>query len=229
MNKPSKIVHLSAWLKKRGIKDDKIIRLAPELDGLETLYTNDSSPGICFNLKIVAWAMKESGDVVGLVPWLSDIIPCPLFKDPLNGYWAGYRNPYTEEIFYAPPEHKIVELETATTYFADQKISHGEWLQEIPDNLGTHALLTADDFHTIQLIEVVSWRLFKNGRVFGMLPNLDKIMTYPVLLGEKNLYPAQHQPDFKYFFQFSLVERIKKHDPDAMNALSLLCHPPKRK
>lgn len=225
----TKVVHLNAWLEERGAKRDRVIRLSPELDGLETLYSNDSSVGVCFNLKIVAWALKNSGVVVGLIPWLRDIIECPKFSDPLNGYWAGYRNPKTEDIFYEPPKHKVVELETAAEYFSGQEALSAEWIQEIPDSLGTHALFTPDDFHTIQLIEVVSWRLLKNGRILGMLPEYDKITDYPILLSEKNLYPAQDHPNFKCFFHFSLVERIKKHDPDAMNALSLLCHPPKRK
>jgi hypothetical protein len=227
MRKHSNVIRFGAWREKQK-KADRIVRLAPELDGLETLYSNDANPGVCFNLKVPCWALKASGEVVGLVPWLSDIIECPRFSDPLNGYWAGYRDPFTEEIFYQPPDHKIAELKTASDYFSSNFRRANAWVQELPDNLGTHALFTADDFKTIALIEVVSWRLLKTGRVLGMLPEYEKITDYPILFNEKNLYAAQDHPHFKYFFHFSLVDRIKKHDPEAMNALSLLCHPSKR-
>ena len=54
---------------------DDIIRIAPEFDGLEMLYTNDSSPDKLYSLKVVCWCMKESGDVVGMVPWLNKVVP----------------------------------------------------------------------------------------------------------------------------------------------------------
>jgi transcription elongation factor GreB len=36
------------------------VRVAPELDGLEMLYTNDSAPDKLYSLKIVCWALREA-------------------------------------------------------------------------------------------------------------------------------------------------------------------------
>eukprot|EP01026_Neomeris_dumetosa_P076118 TRINITY_DN813_c0_g2_i6.p1 TRINITY_DN813_c0_g2~~TRINITY_DN813_c0_g2_i6.p1 ORF type:complete len:125 (-),score=2.90 TRINITY_DN813_c0_g2_i6:11-385(-) len=64
--------------------DKRFIRLAPELDGLEMLYSNEVSGDKYFSLKVLCWALRADGEVVGLVPWLDDIIACPDIKDPLN-------------------------------------------------------------------------------------------------------------------------------------------------
>ena len=68
----------------------RIIRLAPELDGLEMIYSNESHPEKFFSIKVLCWALRADGEVVGLVPWLDDIMPCTEIRDPLNGQWEGY-------------------------------------------------------------------------------------------------------------------------------------------
>ena len=37
--------------------DQRIIRLSPELDGLEMLYSNDASDGRMFSLQILCWGL----------------------------------------------------------------------------------------------------------------------------------------------------------------------------
>ena len=49
----------------------RVIRLAPEMDGLEMVYSNQAHPDKFFSLKILCWALKADGDVVGMVPWLN--------------------------------------------------------------------------------------------------------------------------------------------------------------
>lgn len=215
------VVDLGRYRTQKETTEDTIIRIAPELDGLETLYRNDANPGIAFNMSIVAWALKESGDVVGLVPWLDDIIQCPSFSDPLNGEFAGYLDPKSGDVFYEPPIHKIAELETHYEFFANGHYPSGI-IQELPETLGTHALLTDDNFETIHLHEVISWRLMSDGRLQGMLSDYDQVEDFPVLRGDSSLYAAQTHPDFKYFFHFSLVSKIKHQDPEAISALAML-------
>lgn len=215
------IVDLGSYRSQKETAVDRIIRIAPELDGLETLYRNDANPDMAFNMSIVAWALKESGDVVGLVPWLDNIIECPSFTDPLNGEFAGYLDPSSGDVFYDPPIHKIAELESNYEFFADKHHPSGI-IQELPETLGTHALLTADGFETIHLHEVISWQLTSDGQLWGMLSDYDQVEDFPVLKGDDSLYPAQSHPNFKYFFHFSLVSKIKHQDPDAISALALL-------
>ena len=57
------------------LHDERIIRLSPELDGLEMLYSNDASDGRMFSLQILCWGLQANGKVVGLVPWLNEILP----------------------------------------------------------------------------------------------------------------------------------------------------------
>lgn len=203
-------------------QDLRFIRLSPELDGLEMLYSNESSDDKLFSLKILAWGLRANGDVVGLVPWLNDIIPCTEIKDPLNGQWEGYYDPGIDEIFFEPPIHKIVELETAAEYYEYECENPHDVVQEVPDLIGTHAVLSDREFSSLLLQEVVSWRLHNDGTISGMLIDDQKIESTPVLPGDSCLYPAQSHDNFRYFFQHHIANKIKSKDPEALAAISLL-------
>lgn len=207
------------------------VRLAPELDKLEMLYTNDSTPDKLYSMKIACWALREDGSVVAMVPWLDDIVPCPEINDPLNGRWEGYRNPQTNEIFYEAPEHKVTELESAAEYYFANEAAQDEDLrlpineeviQEVPDVIGTHAVLTQNGFRSFTLIEVLSWRLLRNGSIQGMLVDELSVVSTPVLPGDTCLFTAQQHPEFRYFFQHRIANKIKEQDPDALAAISML-------
>jgi len=198
-----------------------ILRIAPEHDQLEILYSNNTSNKF-YSLKIVCWALREQGDVVAMVPWLDKVVACTELRDPLNGHWEGYHDPSTEEIFFAPPPHKIIELETAADYYGTPELPDDVILQEIPDVIGTHAVFTNNGFHSFTLMEVVSWRLLADGSLQGMLIDENKITSTPVLPGDSCLFPAQTHPHFKYFFQHTIANKIKSQDPEAMAAISLL-------
>lgn len=201
---------------------NNVVRIAPEFDGLEMLYTNDSSPDKLYSLKVVCWALKESGDVVGMVPWLNEIVPCTEINDPLNGRWEGYRDPGTNDIFYSAPQHKVIELETASNYYQFEEPDEDMVIQEIPDSIGTHAVLTENGFRSFILIEVLSWRLMANGKIHAMLVDENKVESTPVLPGDDCLYAAQEHPEFRYFFQHRIANKIKEQDPEALAAISML-------
>mgnify|MGYP000698790033 CR=1 FL=1 len=200
----------------------RLIRLAPELDGLEMLYSNETNADKLFSLKILCWGLRANGEVVGLVPWLDDIIACPEICDPLNGQWEGYYDPGIDEVFYDAPIHKIVELETAAEYYEHQCEAPEDVVQELPDTIGTHAVLSDNGFRSLTLTEVVSWRLHHDGTLSGMLADQEKVEATPVLPGDECLYPAQARESFRYFFQHHIANKIKAEDPEALAAISLL-------
>lgn len=204
------------------LHDQRFIRLAPELDGLEMLYSNDTSDDKLFSLKVLCWGLRANGDVVGLVPWLNDIIACPEICDPLNGQWEGYYDPGIDEVFYDAPMHKVVELETAADYYELQCEHDDDVVQELPDTIGTHAVLATEESNRLNLVEVISWRLLHDGSLYGMLTDMDKIVSTPVLPGDDCLYPAQKSNQFRYFFQHQIANKIKAEDPEALAAISLL-------
>ncbi|HET8707248.1 MAG TPA: hypothetical protein VFM46_13175, partial [Pseudomonadales bacterium] len=201
---------------------NRIVRVSPEFDGMEILYTNDSTPNKLYSLKIVCWALREDGEVVGMVPWLNDIVAAPDINDPLNGRWEGYRDPGIDSIFYQAPAHKVIELQSAADYYEYEDSNPSDIIQEIPDSLGTHAVLTANGFQSFSLVEVLSWRLLADGSLQGMLIDADKVKSTPVLPGDACLFPAQSHRDFRYFFQHRIANKIKERDPEAMAAISLL-------
>lgn len=204
------------------LNNQRFIRLSPELDGLEMLYSNETNPDQLFSLKLLCWGLRANGEVVGLVPWLDDIIAAPDIEDPLNGKWEGYYDPGIDEIFETAPIHKVVELETAAEYYEFQCDKDNDVIQEVPDTIGTHAVLSDNGFQSITLTEVVSWRLHHDGSIAGMLANPDKVESTPVLPGDECLYPAQTNKSFKYFFQHQIANKIKAEDPEAIAAISTL-------
>lgn len=200
----------------------RVIRLSPELDGLEMLYSNDANPDRLYSMKILCWGLRANGDVVGMVPWLAGISPCPEIHDPLNGHFEGYYDAGIDEIFWDAPAHKILELQASAEYYQLDCQSPDDIVQEIPDNLGTHAVLTGDGFQSITLVEVLSWRLHHDGSIHGMLINEDQVQNTPVLPGDDALYASQSDKSFRYFFQHRIANKIKARDPEALAAIALL-------
>lgn len=198
------------------------LRLSPEYDGIELLYANDQHPDKLFSLKVLCWALRDDGEVVAIVPWLKSAVAASELEDPLNGRWEGFRLPDSDWMFYDAPEHKVQELEAASRFFSSdsQTASVG---QEIPDTIGTHAVCSDDGFETVNLMEVVSWRLTESGQLEAMVAQEDDVTRTPILPGDACLEPVQSRPDFCYFFQHGIANRIKERDPEALAALSLLC------
>ncbi len=205
-----------------SVQTRRFIRLAPELDGLEMLYTNDAHPQKMFSIKVLCWGLREDGEVVGLIPWLDRLTACTEIKDPLNGQWEAYFDPGTEELFYEAPIHKTLELETAVDYY-DYACENGtDVIQEIPDAIGTHAVFSDDKFKSLALKPVVSWRLLNNGRIHGLVIDEDQVIDTPVLPGDQGLYGAESHAEFHYYFQRDIANKIKAGDPEALAAISTL-------
>lgn len=200
----------------------RLVRICPEYDGLCMLYDGAHvASGKLFAMRLLGWGLRADGDIVGLVPWLNDVVACELLGDPDAGEWQGYYNPMNETIFYDPPPHKALELEGAASYFGRVE-QHGLPEQEIPDLIGTHAMLAHENDNTLVLTEVLSWRLTPDGAVQAMLIDDQQISSTPVLPGDRCLFPAQSHADFRYFFQHHIANQIKAEDPSALAAIAML-------
>lgn len=220
-NLTKNVVSIFTGEKLHGHSANPIVRIAPELDGLQMLYSNKAHPEKRYSLKIACWALRADESVQGMVPWLNQLMPCTEINDPLEGFWQGYLDPRSGHTFYHAPDYKVQELQAAARHFAPEgakKIA----VQEIPDTIGTHAALTHNGFKTLTLIEIHSWKLKKDGSVSGMFVDYPKARTSPVLNGDKALVEAESRSDFRYFFQHQMANKIKNQDPDAMAAISLL-------
>ena len=93
---------------------------------------------------------------------------------------------------------------------------------EIPDTIGTHAVFSEDEFATLSLLEVVSWRLYGDGTARPLVADEAAVTQTPALRGDHCLVPAQKEPDFRYFFQHGIANRLKEHDPEALAAIAML-------
>jgi hypothetical protein len=205
---------------RRQRKQSPIIRLSPEYDGVELLYANDRHPDKLFSLKILAWGLRENDEIVAMVPWLNRLMSAPEMGDPLNGRWEGYRFPDSDYMFVDAPEYKVSELHAAVDFFG--AAGDGPRAQEIPDLIGTHAVFSEDEFRTLSLVEVVSWRLQSDGRVDALVADEGQVTRTPVLPGDSSLVSANTHPFFHYFFQHGMANRIKERDPEALAALAVL-------
>lgn len=204
-------------------KKNQVIRISPEYDGLAMLYSNNrSSPNKLYTMNILCWALCSDGDVVAMVPWLNKVVPCTALEDPCDGRWEGYYDKNSGEIFYEPPIHKILEMETAVNYYGYDDCSPEDILQEIPDTIGTHAMLNSSKEDCLLLTEVLSWRLTGSGDIQAMLVDPGKVENTPVLPGDSSLYPASQNNEFRYFFQHHIANQIKSADPEAIAAISQL-------
>ncbi|SHE85864.1 hypothetical protein SAMN02745148_01243 [Modicisalibacter ilicicola DSM 19980] len=200
----------------------RLIRLAPELDGLEMLYHLASDPETLFGMPLLAWGLREDGEVVGLVPWMEALTPCHDLDDSDQGRFVGYRDPETDEIFCSAPEHKVFELEHAAAYFDYEETHEPTLLQQLPETLGTHALCLNDDGTPWQLKQVFGWRLYSNGNVEALLVDETRVHSTPVLAGDACLYPGHSRHRVVYFFQRSIANRIRQEDPATLEALACM-------
>lgn len=205
------------------VAQERFIRLAPENDGLCMLYTMDSKPDQFFSIPILCWGLRWNGDVVGLVPWMDSVYACPDIQDTDNGNWEAYYDPDVDQVFHEAPLHKTFELETAVAYFENHlDCEADDTLQEIPDNIGTHALLIDNDKQTLNLTEVISWRLQGDGSIHGTLVDESKTHTTPILVGDDCLYAAVDNPQFFCYFSHKTANEIKNHEPEAMATIARL-------
>jgi hypothetical protein len=166
--------------------------------------------------------MAEDGTIAAVVPWLNKATSCLDLNDEHYGKWQGYYNPVTQEIFDEAPQHKVLELNSAVDYFGGLDGDPDSIMQEIPDTIGTHAMLNDHDKSHLILTDVLSWKLLGDGHLEAMIINEDLVKETPILPGSSCLYPVSENPDFRYFFQHHIANQIKSEDPDALAAIALL-------
>ncbi|WP_447555924.1 hypothetical protein [Vreelandella sp. EE22] len=202
-----------------------VIRLAPELDGLEMVYQLAASPDTYYGLPILAWGLRGDGEVIGMVPWMDGLSACNELNSQENGHFIGYRDPETEEIFDTPPEHKHAELDAAAEYFEYEPSTDVTLIQQLPDTLGTHALCMNHPDAPWCMKPVFGWRLYSNGRVEALLADEEKARMTPIILGDECLYDAHTRHQTVYFFQRHIANRIQEEDPATLEALAMMVVP----
>ncbi|PMR75382.1 hypothetical protein [Billgrantia endophytica] len=222
--RPARVIDLETMRQKQQAKR-RLVRLSPELDGLEMVYSLASDPESLYGMPILAWGLRENGEVVGLVPWMEALTPCHLLDDSEHGCFIGYRDPETEELMDMAPPHKESELEHAAAYFDYEETREITLIQQLPDTLGTHALCIDDDQSPWQLKQVFGWRLYSDGTIEALLVDETLIDSTPVLPGDPCLYPGHSRHRMVYFFQRSIANRIREQDPATLEALALMVIP----
>lgn len=222
-NTRSNVIDFHSGRVSRSRALQQVVRIAPELDGLEVLYSNPAYTDKLFTARIACWALQRSGQVVAMVPWVNRIIPCTQISQPGKIQFEGYYDRNRDNIFFEAPPHKVTELTCARDYFSDTDPAAPEdVLQEIPDSTGTHAMLANPSGGRLMLMEILSWRLLGDGSLHAMLVDEDAVESTPVLPGDACLYRADGHHNFRFYFQHHIANQIKAEDPAALAAISLL-------
>lgn len=222
--RPARVIDLEL-MRQRQRARRRLIRLAPELDSLEMVYRLASNPDTLYGMPLLAWGLREDGEVVGLVPWMEALTPCHRLDDPDHGSFVGYRDPETEELFESAPEHKVLELEHAAAYFDYEDTSETTLIQQLPETQGTHALCMDEGDAPWQLKQVFGWRLYNDGSVEALLADERLVESTPILPGDACLYPGHSRHRVVYFFQRQIANRIRHEDPVTLEALALMVMP----
>lgn len=103
-----------------------------------------------------------------------------------------------------------MELELVEEFYYLDYVWDGEIVQEIFDGIGIYVVLIDNGFCLFVLIEVLSWCFMVDGIVYVMLVDEEKVKFILVLFGDESFYLAQEQVEFKYFFQYCIVNKIKE-------------------
>lgn len=222
--RPAQVIDLDT-MRQRQEARRRLIRLSPELDGLEMVYQLPAEPDTYYGMPLLAWGLREDGHVIGLVPWMDSLTPCQHLDDPEHGHFIGYRDPETEELFEQAPDHKICELEQAAAYFEYEATNEPTLIQQLPEIQGTHALCMDDSDTPWQLKQVFGWRLYSDGVVEALLADEQLIDTTPILPSDPCLYTGHSRHQMVYFFQRQIANRIRQEDPTTLEALALMVMP----
>ena len=225
-----------------------IIQICPETSGIKMIYANHHQPDRLISVPILCWGLRSDGKTVGIVPWVGEITDCTRIDEDYDIRWEGYYLQSTASIFSEPPEVITAQLATAMRFSNTEdavihKSTHGSHtdaneitvLQEIPDLIGTHALVLkiesdADDDHrknfqmhrTLVLTPVVSWALDLEGQMHGMLVDEDAVKKTPVVPGDDCLYYALSNPNFFCYFQRDIADQIRLRNPETIAAIEKL-------
>jgi len=222
----AKVIDLFSGQQHNANSQPSVVRLAPELDGFEVLYSNvygqPTAGQELFCVNILFWALLDDGSFAGMIPWFDELIPCPDLNCPNRGFFQGYFDPGLDQILPQVPEHKCVELITAADYFDFETADKIFVVQELPDTCGSHAVFTSDNFDSFTMVEVFSWRLFSDGSIKALMINQDKVQRWPVLIADDCLQACSDDPDFVNFFQYRVAINIKQHDPQTLAVLDQL-------
>ena len=229
-----------------------IIQICPESSGIKMLYANLDQPERLISVPILCWGMRSDGETVGIVPWVGEITDCTSIDKDFDIRWEGYYQENTETIFSEPPQAVVAQLVTAMRFLTEQpnmaesrsrvKIkpstnkdsanndsannekdnSKKSVRQEIPDLIGTHALILNQDSQSLLLTPVVSWVLDIEGEIHGMLVDEKSVEKTPVIPGDDCLYYAASHPGFCCYFQRDIADQIRLRNPETIAAIEKL-------
>ena len=209
----TKVVSLFSGQPYQSNNSHHIVRLAPELDHLEVLYNDSHAKGEdVYRANILFWALLSDGSVVGMIPWLDQLICCADLNHPGMGAFLGYFDPAVDELLNVVPEHKRMELQAAADHFHFEPCTEDVIIQELPDTCGTHVIFSADQLQNLSMSEVFSWQLLSSGKVQATIINLQDVERWPVLLGDAALETCQSHDDFYGFLQYRLAVKLKQTD-----------------
>lgn len=220
------IVSFFSDSKNTVVEPNKIIQVYPETSGIKMLYANSEKKEHYVAVPVLCWALKACGDIVGLVPWINEVLSCDEIAARFDLCWEGYYDESNEEILAFPPGYAVAMLTTAAR-FRREKISgiaksHKNIVEEFSDQIGSHVLLLNAASQSLNLEAVICWQLDNEGVLHSMLADESRAEKYPVVAGDSCLYRAHENQHFRCFFQRDIANQIRDRDPETLRAIEEL-------
>ena len=105
-------------------EQSKIVRIFPETNGYRMLYANLDNRNRLIAIPILCWALKANGDVVGIVPWLDEVLECQSIDQHFRVSWEGFYCSSTESVFFEPPEQIAAMLTASARFIQNLSLIH---------------------------------------------------------------------------------------------------------
>lgn len=203
--------------------DYTVLCIQPESSGIKMVYRNNPHEERYIAVPILCWGITSTGEIVGLVPWVSELLDCKTIAAKFDICWEGYYSSDGDQVFTEPPQLIKDSLQLQQRYLGQhpKKANHNV-IQEIFDAVGTHAMLVHPESDSIVLTAVVSWCLLGDGSIQPRVADEDKPYKYPILAGDDCLYNVMDNPGFRCFFQREIAEQIRNRDPETIEAIERL-------
>ena len=220
------IVSFFSDSKNKAVESNRIIQVYPETRGIKMLYASSEKKEHYVAVPIVCWALKANGDIVGLVPWINEVLSCDEIAARFDLCWEGYYDEFNEEILAFPPGYAVAMLTTAARFIREQAggttKSNKNIVEEFSDQIGSHVLLLNAATQSLNLEAVICWQLDSDGVLHSMLTDESRVEKYPVVTGDTCLYRAHENPNFRCFFQRDIANQIRDRDPETLRAIEEL-------
>ena len=213
-----KVINFSDFQKEKENSKKRMVYIYQESGVYDGLYYKDNDPEMAYRIKILFWAIDNSGNIVALVPYLKEIRVLEELNNESKMHFAGYYDTYNEEIIYELPEFKVKEINNYKTLFdgSSQKEQYNKrgFNQLIQDSSGIHGVFVHIETEELSIVPIHSWCLYENGEMEPFIVKEKSLHLSPIILtgtkeDDSHIESMFSLKNFSYYFTYETAQRVK--------------------